>query len=478
MLNQIAAVSAAADGLYLKRMLETVLGTTVFLELRMDSSAARAMLKRQGVQKTRHISTGLLWVQDKVASNELLVKPIAGQHNPADLGTKAHSQKRLKNLLGTLGYQEELGGEQLQEPQQELSVRRLGRLLPLMLAALSPGKVDGGKSLEESKVCQETSYFYVAGTWFWMFVNVVVAIVWSFMVSAMVTFIGCWLVFYVRDHIEEEQRREHEEQQGEEEAEKVLAEGYMRFEIRMVREARGEESQDDSWSFLLWMGMRVILRIQRIERPAGAVRWLRNVQRLEVLRGVFQDLENRRVPREEIDRFVMHMADLSEDEDEDLTNVERVLPPEEVLHELRQSGVFDGDTVPAMVYEEDGVRRRLPEEVQEYEEEIAEAENSDAEVAGIRDEPEPEEQPLEDGPELILPLEIPEDWGERVRGMRTLYNEELANPGEVYLLQTGAVSKCKYRPRGGLDNVREDTMILDLLGLRNEWHFDPRLGWQ
>ena len=91
----------------------------------------------------------------------------------------------------------------------------------------------------------------------------------------------------------------------------------------MVREERGEESQDDSWSFLLWMGMRVILRIQRIERPAGAVRWLRNVQRLEVLRGVFQDLENRRVPREEIDRFVMHMADLSEDEDEDLTNGER-----------------------------------------------------------------------------------------------------------------------------------------------------------
>ena len=77
----------------------------------MDSSAARAMLKRQGVQKTRRISTGLLWVQDKVASNELLVKPIAGQHNPADLGTKVHSQKRLKNLLGTLGYQEELGGE-------------------------------------------------------------------------------------------------------------------------------------------------------------------------------------------------------------------------------------------------------------------------------------------------------------------------------------------------------------------------------
>ena len=50
----ISAVSASADGIYLKRMLQEVLGTTIFLELRMDSSAARSLMKRQGVQKTRH----------------------------------------------------------------------------------------------------------------------------------------------------------------------------------------------------------------------------------------------------------------------------------------------------------------------------------------------------------------------------------------------------------------------------------------
>ena len=108
----IAAVSASADGVYLKRMLQEVLGTTVFLELRMDSSAARSLMKRQGVQKTRHIATGLLWVQDKVADGELGVKPVAGQHNPSDLGTKAHSTKRLHYLMSLLGFEKGIGEDE------------------------------------------------------------------------------------------------------------------------------------------------------------------------------------------------------------------------------------------------------------------------------------------------------------------------------------------------------------------------------
>ena len=56
----VAAVSAAADAIYVKRLLETVLNTTVFLEMRLDNAAARALLQRQGVQRTRHIATGLL----------------------------------------------------------------------------------------------------------------------------------------------------------------------------------------------------------------------------------------------------------------------------------------------------------------------------------------------------------------------------------------------------------------------------------
>ena len=130
----IAAVSASADGVYLKRMLQEVLGTTVFLELRMDSSAARSLMKRQGVQKTRHIATGLLWVQDKVADGELGVKPVAGQHNPSDLGTKAHSTKRLHYLMNLLGFEKGIGEDESFEDSyvQTGNVRRLRRLLPFI----------------------------------------------------------------------------------------------------------------------------------------------------------------------------------------------------------------------------------------------------------------------------------------------------------------------------------------------------------
>ena len=77
----ISAVSGLADGIYVKRMLETVIGLQMRLELRIDSSSARALLQRQGLQRTRHISTGLLWVQQKVAGGEAFVKPIPGKEN-------------------------------------------------------------------------------------------------------------------------------------------------------------------------------------------------------------------------------------------------------------------------------------------------------------------------------------------------------------------------------------------------------------
>ena len=41
-----SAVSGMADGIYIKRMLEAVLNMKVVLELRIDSSSARALLRR------------------------------------------------------------------------------------------------------------------------------------------------------------------------------------------------------------------------------------------------------------------------------------------------------------------------------------------------------------------------------------------------------------------------------------------------
>ena len=143
----VAAVSAAADAVYVKRLLEKVLNATVFVEMRLDNAAARALLQRQGVQRTRHIATGLLWVQDMVAQKIFAVKPVPGQANPADLGTKGHGQKRRKYLLGLLSFQDQVGGEDvgLQRVQRVQGVRR--DLRAALFAAL--GSLATGCTTEE-----------------------------------------------------------------------------------------------------------------------------------------------------------------------------------------------------------------------------------------------------------------------------------------------------------------------------------------
>ena len=130
-------MSGLPDGIYVKRMLETVLQMQVRLELRIDSSSARALL--QGLQRTRHISTGLLWVQQKVAEREASLKPIPGKEN-----------KRLRYLMRLLNYREFAGGPFVGESEEEIRVirgirpERIHQLTCVLLAALSQ-QVAGGE---------------------------------------------------------------------------------------------------------------------------------------------------------------------------------------------------------------------------------------------------------------------------------------------------------------------------------------------
>ena len=132
-----------ADGIYIKRMLGAVLNMKVVLELRIDSSFARALLQRQGVQRTRHISTGLLWAQQKVEEREAAIRPALGKENSSDLGTKSHSSKRLRFFLGLTGYLEYAGGPRVGAQEEEirhikgLRPERVQQLTCLLLAALS-----------------------------------------------------------------------------------------------------------------------------------------------------------------------------------------------------------------------------------------------------------------------------------------------------------------------------------------------------
>ena len=95
-------MSGISSGLGLQYLLDFI-GMPVILELQSDSSAARGVLWRTGVGKIRHLEVKTLWVQDLVKAHKLLVRPVKGEENVADIGSKVHPAPRLLYLRGLLG---------------------------------------------------------------------------------------------------------------------------------------------------------------------------------------------------------------------------------------------------------------------------------------------------------------------------------------------------------------------------------------
>ncbi len=65
------------------------------VEIRTDSTAAKAMASRRGVGKVRHIEVAELWIQDKVSSGAMRVYKVKGTENPADALTKSVGKDEL-----------------------------------------------------------------------------------------------------------------------------------------------------------------------------------------------------------------------------------------------------------------------------------------------------------------------------------------------------------------------------------------------
>ena len=53
-----------------------------------DAAAALGIINRKGLGRTRHIDTGLLWIQQTAAEKRLSYGKVLGTDNPADLLTK------------------------------------------------------------------------------------------------------------------------------------------------------------------------------------------------------------------------------------------------------------------------------------------------------------------------------------------------------------------------------------------------------
>lgn len=93
-----AASRAGAEGLGLQSMM-TELGWNLALEIRTDADAAKAILSRQGLGRTRHIAIRHLWMQGAVANKLLQVRRVKGTENPADPLTKLMGKEHIFELL-------------------------------------------------------------------------------------------------------------------------------------------------------------------------------------------------------------------------------------------------------------------------------------------------------------------------------------------------------------------------------------------
>jgi hypothetical protein len=97
-----AASTAASQALHVQH-LWAWLGYPLRLRLRSDSSAARAILQRQGVGGVRHLSVRILWMQEMTRSGRIVIERVGGEENVADGGTKPLGATRFAEFVERLG---------------------------------------------------------------------------------------------------------------------------------------------------------------------------------------------------------------------------------------------------------------------------------------------------------------------------------------------------------------------------------------
>ena len=103
--ERYAASAGTCDGLYLHHIVSFLCDDDVgCLVLHTDNSAVRMLSVKLGAGRLRHIKGRLLWLQDKVAANELQIKQVKTTQNIADLNTKALNRDRFYCLLYMFGF--------------------------------------------------------------------------------------------------------------------------------------------------------------------------------------------------------------------------------------------------------------------------------------------------------------------------------------------------------------------------------------
>ncbi len=103
-----AMVRGAAEGLGLAAVMSE-LGWKMPVEIRVDSSAAKAVASRAGLGRTRHIEVRFLWVQEAVRRHRITIKKVSGKLNPADVMTKARGMSEIRGVLESVNVKVSAG---------------------------------------------------------------------------------------------------------------------------------------------------------------------------------------------------------------------------------------------------------------------------------------------------------------------------------------------------------------------------------
>ena len=74
------------------------MGLDFSITLSTDSSAAKGIATRMGLEKVKRLETRTLWAQDKIDEGMVVIKKIGGDRNVAEILTKYLSSPRLRSL--------------------------------------------------------------------------------------------------------------------------------------------------------------------------------------------------------------------------------------------------------------------------------------------------------------------------------------------------------------------------------------------
>ena len=247
-----------------------------------------------------------------MVQKEVTVKPVPGQQNPADIGTKGHSQKRLQLLLRLLGFQDRVGGEEIGH--QAGRAQRLQRqLLPFVLAGFRSA---GGFDTEELYVRSLTTE-------------------------------------EAEDEMREEMAGDTIRGDGPEVQQGDLRHGVLPAEVEGEPEPEGgsNESEREPESDLdepnprdifLWMTRRLLSRIRNspygLTASEAVQRNFRDTQRLEVMRGLWHEWQGGQATDEAVQNFFHEIDDLSSEGEAEFRIHEAT--NEEAEEELNHLGIW------------------------------------------------------------------------------------------------------------------------------------------